>query len=225
MPVKGYFSLISYYWTNNEGHVNIWKYSSTATFVWSKNTFRKRVHTNLSSVAGTLCVYYCDDRKTHTGVWQVCLSDQQVSPSIQNYRPYIVFQLPRGNMNTPLRRRIFCFRQVIGTYILPIFSGNLLITFLTIVLYFSLSCETTLLMLSCDRIESAKFIHGTPSPAKPVYYSPKLQHYGSLIIRLFSVISRTLVRGVLHLGRDAVSVFYTPSRPCQKQWRYNLRID
>ena len=37
-------------------------------------------------------------------------------------------------------------------------------------LYFSLSCETTLLMLSCDRIESAKFIHGTTSPAKSVYY-------------------------------------------------------
>ena len=25
-------------------------------------------------------------------------------------------------------------------------------------------------MLSCDRIESAKFIHGTPSPTKLVYY-------------------------------------------------------
>ena len=28
-------------------------------------------------------------------------------------------------------------------------------------------------MLSCDRIESAKFIHGTLSPTKPVYYSAK----------------------------------------------------
>ena len=36
---------------------------------------------------------------------------------------------------------------------------------------FSLSCETTLLMLSCDRIESAKFIHSTLSPAKLVYYT------------------------------------------------------
>ena len=25
-------------------------------------------------------------------------------------------------------------------------------------------------MLSCDRMESAKFIHGTPSPVKLVYY-------------------------------------------------------
>ena len=37
-------------------------------------------------------------------------------------------------------------------------------------LFFSLSCETTLLMLSCDHIESAKFIHGIPLPAKLVYY-------------------------------------------------------
>ena len=54
-------------------------------------------------------------------------------------------------------------------------------------------------MLSCDRIESAKFIQGTPSPAKLVYYSnlysPKLQHYFSLTIRLFNVTSRTLVEG------------------------------
>ena len=41
---------------------------------------------------------------------------------------------------------------------------------LTIILYLSLSCETTLLMLSCDCIESAKFIPGTLSVAKLVYY-------------------------------------------------------
>ena len=42
-------------------------------------------------------------------------------------------------------------------------------------------------------------------------HSPKLQHYWSLIIRLFSAISRTLVRGVLPLCRDAVGVFCSPS--------------
>ena len=38
-------------------------------------------------------------------------------------------------------------------------------------------------------------------------HSPKLQRYWSLTIRLFSVISRTLVEKVLSLSRDAVSVF------------------
>ena len=43
-------------------------------------------------------------------------------------------------------------------------------------------------------------------------HSPKLQHCWNLTIRLFSVISRTLVRGwVLPLCRGAVSVFYSPT--------------
>ena len=41
---------------------------------------------------------------------------------------------------------------------------------------------------------------------------PKLQHYWSLTISLFSVINRTLVRGVLPLCREAVGVFFSPSR-------------
>ena len=41
--------------------------------------------------------------------------------------------------------------------------------------------------------------------------STKLQLYWNLTIRLFSVISRTLVEGVLPLCREAVSVFYSPS--------------
>ena len=41
---------------------------------------------------------------------------------------------------------------------------------------------------------------------------PKLQHYWNLIIRLLSVISRTLTEGVLSLCREAVGVFYSPSR-------------
>ena len=46
-----------------------------------------------------------------------------------------------------------------------------------------------------------------------VQHSPRLQHYWNLIIRLFSVISRTLVwAGVLFLCRDVVSVFYSPNR-------------
>ena len=40
--------------------------------------------------------------------------------------------------------------------------------------------------------------------------SPKLQHCFSLTIRLFNVISTTLVRGILPLCRDAVGIFYSP---------------
>ena len=98
-------------------------------------------------------------------------------------------------MNTPLRPRIFCLWLVIGTYILPFFfpviSWSYLRTEMSVILsignklhslhpslFFSLSCETTLLMLSCDCIESANFIHSIQSPAKLVYY--KKSDYNSL---------------------------------------------
>ena len=41
---------------------------------------------------------------------------------------------------------------------------------------------------------------------------PKLQHHWSLRIRLFIVITRILVEGVLPLCREAVGVFYSPNR-------------
>ena len=47
---------------------------------------------------------------------------------------------------------------------------------------------------------------------------PKLQHYWSLSIRLFRVIIRTLVGGVLPLCREAVCVFYSPSL-MSPRWR------
>ena len=43
-------------------------------------------------------------------------------------------------------------------------------------------------------------------------HSPKPQHHWNLIICLLSVISRTLIGGVLPLCKGAVSVFYSPSR-------------
>ena len=45
---------------------------------------------------------------------------------------------------------------------------------------------------------------------KSTPYSPKLQHYWSFTMRLFSAISRTLISGGVLISRDAVSVFYTP---------------
>ena len=53
---------------------------------------------------------------------------------------------------------------------------------------------------------------------------PKLQHYWNLTIRLFSVISRTLVEGgggVLLLCRGAVGVFYAPP-PTAADWAIDL---
>ena len=43
-------------------------------------------------------------------------------------------------------------------------------------------------------------------------HSPKLQQCWNLTIKLFSVIFRTLVGGGLPLCREAVGVFYSPSR-------------
>ena len=98
-------------------------------FFWQLGQIQsERVHTYLSSVGGPfVCIRVTVGEHTW-GRWQICLSVQQVSPSVQNYRPYIVFQLPHGNMNMPLQPRIFCLWLVIGTYILLFFfSGNLLI--------------------------------------------------------------------------------------------------
>ena len=47
-------------------------------------------------------------------------------------------------------------------------------------------------------------------------HSPKLQHYWSMTIRLFDVIYRTLVTGVLPLCRDTVGVLYSP---CRLSWK------
>ena len=89
-------------------------------------------------------------------------------PSVQNYRPYIVSQVPCRNMNILFASRLFCLWLVIGTYILlgvfPVICWSYLQTEISVILstgnklHFSFSCETTLLTLSCDCIESVKFI-------------------------------------------------------------------
>ena len=50
-------------------------------------------------------------------------------------------------------------------------------------------------------------------PWRVIPHSPKIQNYWSLTIRLFSVITRTLLEWVLPLCRGAVGVIYSPSRP------------
>ena len=56
--------------------------------------------------------------------------------------------------------------------------------------------------------------------ARGTPHSPKLQHYWNLIFRLFSVLCRTFVGGVLPLFRDVVGVFYCPSRLGQWNWDF-----
>ena len=48
---------------------------------------------------------------------------------------------------------------------------------------------------------------------KGTLYSLKLQHYRSFTIRLFNVISRTLIREVLLRSRDAAGTYYRPKPP------------
>ena len=53
-------------------------------------------------------------------------------------------------------------------------------------------------------------------------HSPNLQHYKNLIIKLYCVISRTIVGEVLRLCRDAVSVFCIPIFCMGVTWTNNL---
>ena len=55
-------------------------------------------------------------------------------------------------------------------------------------------------------------------------HSPKLQHYWNLT-RLFSVINRTLVEGVLSRCREAVGVFYSPRRLGNMKIFYAIRSE
>ena len=109
-------------WTNNEELVDIYKYnlylySSTATFVWSRNTLRESSFISFFCGVDHFCEVVRRPENTYRGANRFAWVTRWSLPSVQNYRPYIVFQVPR----------IFCLWLVIGTYIQPIFPGNLLI--------------------------------------------------------------------------------------------------
>ena len=157
----------------------------------SRNTVRE------SSVAGTLFVKLCGGWRTHTRIWQVCLSDQQVSPftwETSGPLPFVLrpldlspslewpvdlcllykftdlllsFQVPCGSMNILFASRIFLFvvdYLKLQTFVFfPVFCWSYLRMVVSVTLsienkLYSFSCETTFLVLSWDRIESAKFI-------------------------------------------------------------------
>ena len=80
--------------------------------------------------------------------------------------------------------------------------------------------DTTLMAIRVGVIYCSSVRSLTPSHSKTLSNltihseASKLQHYGNFIIRLFSVIFRTLVGrwGVSPVYRDAVGVFFNPSR-------------
>ena len=129
---------------------NLYFYSSTATFVWSRNAVRKSLHISFFCGGDHLCLFaqQAENTRELTGVleWPAGLS-----LSVQNYRPYIVFQLPRGNMNMPLRPRIFCLWLVIETY-------KLLFIFLFPVICWSyLRTEISVTLSTGNRLHSLSF--------------------------------------------------------------------
>ena len=133
--------------------------------MWSRNTIRESLH--ISS--------FCGGRRTHTGEltglleWPGNLSHSLEKPADLYLQSKITdlilfFQIPCGSMNILFASRIFCLWLDIGTYILPGFFSvicwSYLWTEISVILstsntlHFPLSCETTLLILSCDHIES-----------------------------------------------------------------------
>ena len=108
-------------------------------------------------------------------------------PSVQNYRLYIVFSSPKRKYEHRLRLTYFLFmagyRNLHTSVFFPVICWSYLRTEISVTLsignklYSSPSSFIfsfqwpTLLMLSCDRIEPAKFIHSTMTLAKLVYYT------------------------------------------------------
>ena len=157
-------------------------------FVWSRNTVRESLHISFFCGGDPFCEVVQQPENTHREAdslleWPVDLSylawATSRSPlltwvssgfllSVQNYRPYIVFQVPCKNMNILFTSRIFCLSLVIGTLHTSCFFPEIcwfyLQTEISVILStgnklpFSLSFKTTLLMLSCDCIQSVEFI-------------------------------------------------------------------
>ena len=97
----------------------------------------ERVRTYLSSVAGTNLWSSVTAGEHTLGSWQVCLSDQRISPFawgasrslplVQNYGPDVVFSSPTWKDEYPLRLAYFLVMAGYRNLHTSVFSGNLLI--------------------------------------------------------------------------------------------------
>ena len=156
------------------------------TIVCSRNTVRENSHISFFCGGDPFCEEVRRLENTHEELtslveWPAGLSfrlrDQQTSPLclsnlwISAFSPklqtlYCLFKSHAEVWISSSPHVFFCLWLVIRTYILPFFSviwWSYLRTEISVTLsignkLYSFSCETTLLMLSCDRIESVKFI-------------------------------------------------------------------
>ena len=161
-------------------------------FVWSRNTVRESSHISFFCGGDPFREVVRRPENTHGRADRFAWVTSRPPPSLE-WSSGLCFQSKIQTLyclssprNTPLRLCIFLFMAgyrnlhtsvffrsfvdlICERKYLPLYP-QALNYILAIIVYFSLSCETTLL-LSGDRIESAKFIHGTLSLAKLVYYN------------------------------------------------------
>ena len=97
---------------------NLYFYSSTATFMWSRNTAWETSYISFFCGRDPFCEVVRRSENTHGGADRSAWVTSGSLPSVQNYRPYIVFQLPWTRLFAHV---FFCLWLVIVTYILPFF--------------------------------------------------------------------------------------------------------
>ena len=152
-------------------------YTSTATIMWRRNIVRE-----------SFCIYIFfggdpfyevvltvgehtrgADRFSWVTSWSFTFAwvASRCLPSVQNHRSYIVFSGLMRKYEHPLHlTHLFMasYRNLHTSGFFPISCWSYLRTKISVILsrdnklYFSLSCEPTMLMLSCDCIGSDKFI-------------------------------------------------------------------
>ena len=157
---------ILYRRTNNKGLIDIYKYnlylySSSATIVCSRNTVRKISYISFFCGGDPFWEVVHWPENTHEMQTGLCLLSKLTDLILS-------FQVPCGNMNILFTPHIFlfmtCYRNLhtlVFFFWVICWSYQQMEISVTLSLgnkLYSLSCETTLLMLSCERTESAKFI-------------------------------------------------------------------
>ena len=146
---------------------------------------------NTHDVFGWVCGYL-SFASTTSGSLPVVTSGSL--PSVQNYNPYIVFSSPTQKYEHPLRLTYWLGYRNLHTsgFFFPVTCLSYLRMEISVILYRGNTLYSsssififsflwpTLLMLSCDHIELAKFILSTLSLAKLVYHNSRHQYIHSL---------------------------------------------
>ena len=98
--------------TNNEKLVDIYKYklyfySLAATIVCSRNTVKESSHISFFCSGDPFCEVVQRRENTQGGADRSAWGTRSSLPSVQNYRPFIVFSSPMWIYEYPLHPRIF----------------------------------------------------------------------------------------------------------------------